>query len=135
MQQKNVLKVLNDDGHLDKIDQGNKEPAFVRECFEYNEAMFNHKLIWPLFEMACSHSCLKFVPREVLLSPTDETYNADAVVKFEGVDICLLETSGHYDLNDKDHFGYDHVKGAFGAISMIRNAYKKHQYATRATAQ
>ncbi|PHZ13654.1 uncharacterized protein RHIMIDRAFT_305694 [Rhizopus microsporus ATCC 52813] len=142
-----ILRALTDDSHLDKVDEGDKEAAFVHGYFEYmynfykspslgdNEVIFNHKLIWPLFEMACSHSCLKFIPGEVLLSSTDEPYNADAVVKFENIEICLLETSGHYGLNDKGRFGYDHVKGAFGAISMIRHAYKKYQYATKTTAQ
>ncbi|RCH95706.1 hypothetical protein CU097_013075 [Rhizopus azygosporus] len=68
----------------------------------------------------------------MLLSLTDEPHNVDAVVKFEGIEICLLETSGHYGLNDKGRFGYGHVKGAFGAISIIRHAYKKYSYTTRA---
>ncbi|CEI86454.1 hypothetical protein RMCBS344292_00894 [Rhizopus microsporus] len=142
-----ILKALTDDNHLDIVDESNKEAAFMHEYFVYmysfykspslidNEAMFNHKLIWPLFEMTCSHSCLKFVPGEVLLSSTEEPYNADAVVKFEDIEICLLETSGYYGLNDKGRFGYDHLKGAFGAISMIRHAYKKYPYATTTAAQ
>lgn len=142
-----ILKALTDDNRLDIVDESNKEAAFVHEYFVYmynfykspslvdNEAMFNHKLILPLLEMACSHSCLKFVPREVLLSSTDEPYNADAVVKFEDIEVCLLETSGHYGLSDKGRFGYGHAKGAFSAISMIRHAYKKYPYATITVAQ
>ncbi|KAI8094180.1 hypothetical protein BDF21DRAFT_408157 [Thamnidium elegans] len=45
------------------------------------------------------------------------------------MEICLLETSGHYDLTDLPRFGYDHIKGSFGALTFLRKILKTWYFA------
>lgn len=59
---------------------------------------------------------LDFVAGEYVLHSSKEEYKADAcILDSSKNEICLLETSGCYLLGDLPKYGYDHVKGAFGA--------------------
>jgi hypothetical protein len=104
-----------------------------------NEANFNHVLIWPLMELAVDNVTeynLTFIPGEFILSSSDEDYKADACIVYssEYVEICLLETSGKFLLNDDPKYGYDHIKGTFGALSMLNKTMKKYYWAKEETA-
>lgn len=68
---------------------------------------------------------MKSHPGEYLLQSTVEEYKADGVVIIDTVEICLLEVLGKYGLSDTSRFGYDHVKGAFGALSFLRKIFSK----------
>ncbi|KAI8350632.1 hypothetical protein EDC96DRAFT_448230 [Choanephora cucurbitarum] len=94
--------------------------------------MFNHRAIWPILSLAIDDKT-SFFPGEIELSASSENYNADALIKYSEVEICVLETSGRYKLEDKARFGYDYVKGAFALLSMIKAIYKKYRFATKET--
>lgn len=97
--------------------------------------MFNYQVIWPLFELATKGVDMKFVAGEKELSASEELCSADAIIEVDGLEICVLETSGKFQLKDKARFGYDHVKGAFAALSMLRKIFKKYYYAKMSTAK
>ncbi|CEG82149.1 hypothetical protein RMATCC62417_16265 [Rhizopus microsporus] len=48
--------------------------------------------------------------------------------------ICLLETSGKLFLRDNIKYGFDHVKGNFGSLTIFNNIYKKYCWASKQTA-
>lgn len=109
-------------------------------ALDTNEAAFNHEFVWPFMQLAVNgvnkekFPGVKFVPGEVNLEASEEEYNADGIVTIaNGIEICLLETSGPFKLIDRPRFGYDHVKGAFGVLSMMNAVVKKYFYATLET--
>lgn len=94
---------------------------FKEKTLSENESMLNHIIVWPIFEIVVMENNLKFIPGEKLLNTTDEAYQSDGVIVVGNVfEVCILETSGKYNLVDHVRFGYDHVKGAFAALSMIK---------------
>lgn len=49
-------------------------------------------------------------------------YKAYGVVALkDDLELLLLETSGSYGNDNKPRYGFDHVKGAFGARTMLRS--------------
>lgn len=68
--------------------------------------MFNYQVIWPLFELATKGTGVKFVAGEKGLSASEELYSADAIIEVDGLEICVLETYGKFQLKDKVRFGY-----------------------------
>lgn len=94
-----------------------------------SEAIFNHQIVWPVIilavkTVAAAIPTIKFYPGELLLDSSDEDYKADGLIKLDGMEICLLETSGHYGLTELPRFGYDHIKGSFGALTFLRKILK-----------
>lgn len=91
-----------------------------------NESSFSHTLLWPILELAINCPELEnfdFVPDEV-------SYLADDIImKDSGEEICLLETSGKCQLKDIPRFGYDHIKGCFGVLSMFNSIIKENHMA------
>lgn len=74
---------------------------------------------------------LNFVAGEYFLHSSKEEYKADAcILDSSKNEICLLETSGCYLLGDLPKYGYDHVKGAFGTLTMFNAAFKKYHRAS-----
>lgn len=50
-------------------------------------------------------------------------YKADGLIKMYGIkklEIVLLETSSRFDSKDKCKAGFDHHKGFFGSLSMLK---------------
>ncbi|KAG1146494.1 hypothetical protein G6F37_004663 [Rhizopus arrhizus] len=99
-----------------------------------NEAFFNYVFVWPMVELSAettNNSDISFVPGEYILHSSVEEYKADAVVLLEqyDVELCLVETSGAYKINDAPRFGYDHVKGCFGALTLLNAIIKKYHNA------
>lgn len=50
-------------------------------------------------------------------------YNADGVITLYGIhclEILLLETSSHFGCTDRSKISFDHHKGLFGALSMLK---------------
>jgi hypothetical protein len=77
---------------------------------------------------------LMFVPGEWVLKSSMEEYKADGVVMSNKIELFLLETSGKFLLSDKARFGYDHIKGTFGCLTIYNQILKKYCYATEETA-
>jgi hypothetical protein len=71
---------------------------------------------------------MRFLTGEVELKACKERYNADAITTAFDHEISILETSGHYQLNNEPSFGYDHIKGAFAALSMLQKVMKTFFY-------
>lgn len=99
-----------------------------------NEAFFNYVFVWPMVELSAettNNSDISFVPGEYILHSSVEEYKADAVVLLEqyDVELCLVGTSGAYKINDAPRFGYDHVKGCFGALTLLNAIIKKYHNA------
>ncbi|ORY98963.1 hypothetical protein BCR43DRAFT_503721 [Syncephalastrum racemosum] len=73
-----------------------------------------------------------FIPGELLLkafSSLDSEYKADAVILMHELEVMLLETSGPHDLADRPQFGFDHINGIFGSLTMFRATIEKYPYA------
>lgn len=103
-----------------------------------SESMCNHHILWGLLSLAVktaktTAAGLSFETGEVFLNSSDEMFKADGVVKTNNIEICLLETSGPYGIQDRSRFGKDHVKGSFGALTFLRNILKKFYFASEST--
>ncbi|KAI8070641.1 uncharacterized protein B0P05DRAFT_513835 [Gilbertella persicaria] len=104
----------------------------------FNESNYSFHVLWPLVEFAVdslNKENLSFICGEHILVSSKEEYKADGVVVLQdNIEICLLEISGKYKLNDIPHTIYDHVKGCFGVLCMLNNLIKKYHKATIETA-
>lgn len=100
-----------------------------------SESNFSYNIIWPVAEFAMDAlktTDFSFICGEqhTLLSCNEE-YKTDGTVLFQdSIEICLLEVSGKYKLNDIPRFSYDHVKGCFGVLMMLNAIIKKYHKAT-----
>ncbi|KAI9475606.1 MAG: hypothetical protein EXX96DRAFT_609537 [Benjaminiella poitrasii] len=88
---------------------------YMANCtnIEKNESMFAYHLVWPLLCLAVKTATspnrnLLFKAGKVILDSSDETFKADGVIELDGIEFCLLETSGTYGLSDSSRFGKDH---------------------------
>ncbi|KAI8077303.1 uncharacterized protein B0P05DRAFT_638008 [Gilbertella persicaria] len=112
---------------------------FVQEegcgcCIKKSEVNYNLFVLWPLMSLAAGD--MNFVAGEYILKASKEEYRADACILDENDnEICLLESSGCYLFGDKCKYGYDHVKGAFGVLTMFNAAFKKYHKASFKVAQ
>lgn len=106
----------------------------VAAALSQSEANYNLFVLWPLMDLAAGD--LKFCAGEYVLLSSKEEYKADAcIVDKHKNEICLLETSNGFLCGDMPKYGYDHVKGAFGALSMFNAAFKKYHKADYDIAQ
>lgn len=97
--------------------------------------MYNHHLVWPLLSLAVKTATLParellFQTDEILLTSSDEAFKADGFIELDGIELCLLETSGAYGIKDESRFGKDHVKGSFGALMLLRRILRTYFFAT-----
>ncbi|KAG1448005.1 hypothetical protein G6F46_011182 [Rhizopus delemar] len=108
-----------------------KDVAVVLSQCESNYDLF---VLWSMMSLAAGE--LDFVAGEYVLHSSKEEYKADAcILDSSKNEICLLETSGCYLLGGLPKYGYDHVKGAFGALTMFNAAFKKYHRASFKVAQ
>jgi hypothetical protein len=77
---------------------------------------------------------LKFIPGEYILMASGETNKVDACIIHDAMEICLLETSGKLFLRDNTKYGFDHIKGNFGSLTIFNKIYKKYCWASKETA-
>ena len=77
---------------------------------------------------------LAFVTAEYVLKSSAEEYKADGCILFGEDELCLLETSGKFMLEDNSKYGYDHIKMTFGALCLFNAIYKKYCWANEDTA-
>lgn len=101
--------------------------------------MFNDMLIYPFLKAACIASdagAPQFKVGEALLRvmskrandsaiESDEStlYRSEGIISLYGfnqVKVLLLETSGHFGSSDNSKSSFDHHKGLFGALSMLK---------------
>ncbi|CEG74703.1 hypothetical protein RMATCC62417_09871 [Rhizopus microsporus] len=78
-------------------------------------------------------AAVRFHPVEILLDASDKDYKTDGLIEIEGIEVCLLEALGHHGLKDLGRFGYDHVKGSFGALTFMRKILKTWCFAKEDT--
>ncbi|PHZ17305.1 uncharacterized protein RHIMIDRAFT_232736 [Rhizopus microsporus ATCC 52813] len=52
---------------------------------------------------------VRFHPVEILLDASNKDYKIGGLIEIEGIEACLLETSGHYGRKDLGRFWYDHI--------------------------
>ncbi|KAI8077271.1 uncharacterized protein B0P05DRAFT_471261, partial [Gilbertella persicaria] len=130
----------------DDDDEGEESKEFLQELFlimqkkdvaavlKKSEVNYNLFVLWPLMSLAAGD--MNFVAGEYTLKASKEEYRADACILDENDnEICLLESSGCYLFGDKCKYGYDHVKGAFGVLTMFNAAFKKYHKASFKVAQ
>lgn len=63
-------------------------------------------------------------------------YNADGLIRMYGyknLEILLLETSSHFGCSDQSKSKFDHHKGLFGPLAMIKTIADEYQYASITT--
>lgn len=110
----------------------------IHKPLSQSESSFNFRVVWPLMSLACetSSSRLTFLPGEYSLKASKQDYKADAcIIDAEQNELCILETSGPLKLGDKCKYGYDHIKGAFGSLTLFNDLFKKYYMASEDTAQ
>lgn len=102
-----------------------------------SEIIYNHRLIWPCLESVTdamtTDTLARFSPGEVNLqsfNTLDDNYKADGILKFDTIEVLLLETSGPYNCNDEPRSAYDHIKCVFGLLSMFKTVISKYPFAT-----
>lgn len=64
------------------------------------------------------------------------TYLADGIVKLFGLKdhkILLLETSNYFGYIEKSKISFDHHKGLFGTLAMLKNITDELQFASMET--
>lgn len=103
----------------------------------------NTKISSPVFDavVSCLPHCV-FYPGETRLQAinnellrlglsTKSYYNADGIVldNASGFELCLLETSGPYGLMDEGRETTDHIKAAYGLLSMLHTVAHKFIHA------
>ncbi|CAO3588598.1 unnamed protein product [Absidia cylindrospora] len=98
-----------------------------------SEAAYCHFGIWPLLNQVVRRiqdvDCHFRVGETKLMAMNDKpTYLADGTVYIQssGLEILLLEVSGHYGNIDITRNAYDHIKGAFGMYSMIKAILRQY---------
>jgi hypothetical protein len=116
-----------------------------------SESVFNHLLVYRFMDAVAlsiqnKHDCESdFVPDEAYLSAIKKQlkdignykddrfqYKADGIIKIIGIrslEILLIETSGSYANNDKTKINFDHHKGTFGALAMLKSIADERSYA------
>ncbi|KAI8359802.1 hypothetical protein BD560DRAFT_405287 [Blakeslea trispora] len=109
------------------------------QAIDDGEAMFNDMLIYPFLKAVCIANDLgapQFKVGETRLRAmsrkkseaeieSDEStlYKADGIISLYGfsrLEILLLETSGHFGSTDNCKISFDHHKGLFGSLSMLK---------------
>lgn len=78
---------------------------------------------------------LKNIP---LYKEDNHSYLADGIIKLYGlknIEIVLLETSGCFGSIDKSKIAFDHHKGLFGALAMLKSIADEFPMATVETFQ
>lgn len=63
-----------------------------------------------------------------------EEYKADGAVLVSDIEIGLFETSGKYMLRDNAKYGFDHVKGTFGALTIFNTIFSRFHMSSVETA-
>lgn len=109
----------------------------ITSLISESESVYDHHIVWGLINLAVKTAKkpagLSFETSDVFLKTSDEMFKADGVVKINNIEICLLETSGPYGIQDRSRFGKDHVKGSLGALTFLRNILKKFYCASEST--
>lgn len=102
--------------------------------------MFNDILIYPFLKAVCVASdagvpqfkvgetqlramSKKKTNESEIESDESTLYKADDIISLYGfnrVEVLLLETSGHFGSSDNSKNSFDHHKGLFGSLSMLK---------------
>ncbi|KAI8967942.1 hypothetical protein BDF20DRAFT_908219 [Mycotypha africana] len=116
----------------------------TRLNIEDGEAVFDSLFIYPFVKAVAdaiadesADSGADFRPGEAVLKSMSNqlkksdifkndrcSYLADGIVKLYGlkeIEILLLETSWHFNCTDKSKHSFDHHKGVFGSLAMLKN--------------
>ncbi|KAF7724537.1 hypothetical protein EC973_000914 [Apophysomyces ossiformis] len=109
-----------------------------RKCrIQESEFLYKYKVLWPLLELVASTASSE---REVLMTPGETpllamnsdnkgkednrcVFNVDGTLRVDTLDkaeMLTLEVTGAYGFKDRSRCGYDHVKGAFSCLAMLR---------------
>lgn len=119
---------------------------------EDGESVFNSLFIYPFVKAVADvittdieNSLADFRPGEVKLKSMSNqlkkseilkddkcNYLADGIIKLYGlkeIEILLLETSWHFRCTDKSKHSFDHHKGIFGSLAMLKNLADEFPFA------
>ncbi|KAI9470971.1 MAG: hypothetical protein EXX96DRAFT_623149 [Benjaminiella poitrasii] len=102
-----------------------------------NESSFNHLFVWLIMGFAADNANefnFKFIPREYIFMVSEETNKVDVCIIHYAIKLCLLETSRQLFLRDNTRYGFNHIKGNFGALIIFNHIYKKYCWASKETA-
>ena len=102
---------------------------------EKAETTFNYRIIWPIIDAVVDmmDDEVTFLPGELNLKSFDDLdmeYKADGAGFVKNHEILLLETSGAYGNTSAPRWAYNHVKGTFGTLSMLRALVRKYSFAS-----
>lgn len=114
---------------------------------EDGEAMFNDMLLFPFLKAVSEASAtgapqfkvgetrLKAMAKRSneLVTENDDAavYMADGIIslyELDKLEVLLLETSGHYNNKDASKISFDHHKGLFSTLSMIKAIAEKYSF-------
>ncbi|KAI7904059.1 uncharacterized protein BX663DRAFT_415088, partial [Cokeromyces recurvatus] len=57
-------------------------------------------------------------------------YYADGILRINKLEVLIIEVSSAYDKATNVKFAFDHYKGMFGALSVLKNIASRYKYAT-----
>ncbi|KAG1468126.1 hypothetical protein G6F56_004025 [Rhizopus delemar] len=119
---------------------------------EDGEAVFNDILLYPLLKAVCIASdagvpqfkvgetqlraMSKKTNESEIESDESTLYKADGIISLYGfnkVEVLLLETSGHFGSRDSSKSSFDHHKGLFGSLSMLKAIADKYSFGSLET--
>ncbi|KAG0163481.1 hypothetical protein DFQ28_011623, partial [Apophysomyces sp. BC1034] len=124
----------------------------TKQDINHSESVFNYFFVYHFLRTVATttneEKC-DFVPRETCLKAMtkqleffgkhqDERYQykADGVFRLfddrKQMEILLLETSNVFECRDRGKIGFDHYKGIFGTIVMLKTIADYFRYATTA---
>lgn len=100
--------------------------TFLAETKQWCKAGFRHGEA-PLKAMATQLKTLEFVNEDI------HSYLADGILKLyglKGLEVMLVETSGCFGSTDRPKHSFDHHKGVFGSLSMLKSIADQFFHAT-----
>ncbi|RCH97864.1 hypothetical protein CU097_012355 [Rhizopus azygosporus] len=106
-------------------------------AIENSESMFNYHLVWPLLSLVVKTATLParyslFKTGGTILGSSDEIFKADGAVELDGIEFCLLETSGVYKISDSsqmptkdvqvlEHLSYTDIPADVSQVDKVLN--------------
>ncbi|ORY97066.1 hypothetical protein BCR42DRAFT_430472 [Absidia repens] len=122
----------------------------VKQDVNHSESVFNYIFVYPFLRAvaaAINEDMCDFVPGETYLKAMTKQlesvgkhlddrfqYKADGVFRLfndrKQLEIMLLETSNAFECRDKGKISFDHHKGVFGTVAMLKTIADYYSYAT-----
>ncbi|KAI9481339.1 MAG: hypothetical protein EXX96DRAFT_481160, partial [Benjaminiella poitrasii] len=116
----------------------------------HSENCFKSDSLWPAQQAVAAYLRTKgykaifYTREEELEAMTNELekdgqmdgrfkYYADGILRINNLEVLIMEVSSAHDKATNVKFSFDHYKGMFGALSVLKNIATRYKYATFGT--